>query len=124
MLASAVGLLLVACGDTVKDGDSPNGTAGSSSSPPSSYCSGFSACGGNITGRWKVSATCTDTPINDNPACPNYASVQLVSGSATFDFGTDGSLTYAGSITSSFDITAGDECAQAVAHKDAAGYCQ
>jgi len=124
VLALASGLV-TGCGPTDKDDDDPAKDAGGSpTNVPSSYCSNFAPCGGDITGRWRISATCTDTPITDNEACSGYASTQVVSGTATYDFGTDGVVSYAGSITSSYDITVTDECAQAVAHKDSAGYCQ
>jgi hypothetical protein len=122
LLAAA---LLAACGPT-KPWDTstdPDGSAGSASVPSASDCATFAPCGGKLTGRWRVRAPCVGTAVND-PACENYASNQSVSGVAIYDFGSDGVLRYEGAVSFSFDISVNEACAQAIAHKDAQGYCK
>lgn len=68
-------------------------------------------------------ASCVGTVTND-PACAGYASNQSTSGDAIYDFGSDGVLRYEGSVHVEYDISVTEACAQAVAHKDVAGYCK
>lgn len=70
-----------------------------------------------------MAASCIGSVPND-PACAGYASNQSVSGTAIYDFGSDGILRFEGSVHVRYDITATEACAQAVARKDAAGYCK
>jgi hypothetical protein len=102
--------------DDDDDDDSP-------SVPAASNCETFTACGGDLVGRWSMRASCVGSAVND-PACKGYASNHTTSGTATYDFGSDGVLRYAGEVTVEYDISVTPECAQAVAHKDVAGYCK
>jgi len=91
--------------------------------PTTNDCATFTPCGGNLVGRWLLRTSCVGT-IVDDPACDGYASHQTTSGTATYDFGSDGVLRYAGEVRVEYDISVTPECAQAVAHKDLAGYCK
>lgn len=91
--------------------------------PAASACESFTPCGGNLLGGWRVRAACVGA-APDLAVCDGYASNRTVSGTAIYDFGSDGILRYEGSFSLSFDISASEACAQAVARKDAAGYCK
>jgi hypothetical protein len=124
-----VGLLLAGCGATSSSDSSSGGkpshegSAGSGSGASFNDCAKFSPCGGELAGRWRLRASCIGSSYND-PACKGYASNQSVSGVAIFDFGSEGTIEYEGAASFTYDISVSDGCAQAIAHKDAAGYCK
>lgn len=112
-------ILPTACGIKPTDEDEREPRAPASPTD----CDTFSPCGGSLVGRWVMRTSCVGTLSND-PACDGYASNQTTSGDATYDFGSDGILRYEGSVSLEYDISVTAECAQAVAHKDVAGYCK
>ena len=68
-------------------------------------------------------SSCVGSSVND-AACAGYITNQTVSGTAIYDFGADGSLSYEGSVHVQYDLSATEACTQAVARKDAASYCK
>jgi hypothetical protein len=111
--------LLTACG--IKQGDDEEPKA--SSKPAPRNCESFSACGGDLVGRWVLRASCVGNVPSD-PACVGYASNQSVSGTAIYDFGSDDILRYEGSVHVEYDISASEACTQATAHKDPIAFCK
>jgi len=112
--------LLTACGIKPAGEDDPDETP----TPPSAAnCATFTPCGGSLVGRWLMLSSCVGALPSD-PACEDYASNQATSGTATYDFGSDGILRYAGAVSVEYDISVTPACAQAVARKDVAGYCK
>jgi hypothetical protein len=114
--------LLIACGPQATEDKPAKDKSSSPTAPTVSDCASFSACGGNVAGRWRVRSACVGAVAN--PACPGYASNRTTSGTAIYDFGADGVLRYEGSINVGYDISVDESCTQAIAHKDAAAYCK
>ncbi len=113
--------LLAGCG--MEDADEEHEGPPSSSKPSPRDCRTFTPCGGDLLGRWVMRSSCVGSAVND-PACAGYATNQSVSGTAIYDFGSDATLRYEGEVHVRYDVSATEACAQAVAHKDAAGYCK
>lgn len=113
-------LLLGACG--IKAPGDEDDSAPITPSPKAD-CSSYTACGGNLVGRWRMLASCFGTAGND-PACDGYVSNQTTSGTAIYEFGSDGVLRYEGAIHVAYDVSVTEACAQAVAHRDLPGYCK
>jgi hypothetical protein len=131
MLTTATRILLLmsmapgAC-DTKSSSDSSSAGQSSDDSvvvPTASDCAAFAPCGGRLLGKWRLRASCVGAAFND-PACAGYASNQSVSGVASYEFQSDGVLSYQGSVSIAYAITVSEACAEAIAHKDAAGYCK
>ena len=127
---AALGALALAtsaagCGNTsgpVKPFRDP--AAGSPAPATTDQCDEYAPCGGQLVGRWRVSGSCFGGSFTNDPACKDYASGQVVSGDAVYQFGSDGSLSYTGALTITYDISVSEACAQAIAKKDAASYCK
>ncbi len=121
-LALSLGALvfLSACGIKAPGDEDPDEPRPPPSAPD---CTTFTPCGGSLVGRWLMRNSCIGTLPSD-PACEGYASNQATSGTATYDFGSDGILRYAGEVSVEYDISVTPACAQAVARKDVAGYCK
>jgi hypothetical protein len=119
-LALALAVALVAgCGIKPSDEDEEEPSAPSSPTD----CATFAPCGGSLVGRWVMRTSCVGALSNDS-ACDGYASNQMTSGTAIYDFGSDGVVRYEGAVEVEYDISVTADCAQAVAHKDVAGYCK
>jgi hypothetical protein len=113
--------LVSACG--IKPAGEEDEPQESSPPPSANDCATFTPCGGSLIGRWLMRTSCVGALPSD-PACEGYASNQATSGTATYEFGSDGILRYQGEIHVEYDISVTPACAQAVARKDVAGYCK
>jgi hypothetical protein len=102
-------MLAAACGsDHSTSGADANG----------GMCTGLAACGGDITGEWKITGICFDTPIvpsDISDQCPTaklQVSNQVVTGNVSYK--TDMTFSQNANITATVTLTLPGSCLQGV----------
>ena len=119
--------LVAACGSSRSvDDDGSNGDNGPNTEVDAGECGGFTACGGDLVGRWRYAWTCEDPneadPFDD-PACADSTHSETSTTDMTADFRADGTVVFDGSSSSVADFTITDACALATIGMDATWYC-
>lgn len=129
MLAAA--LATSACGDDDDGGDldggggsgasGASGSAGKDGGTAPSSCDDFTACGGDLIGRWRVTEVCVAgieegfAEITDAPGCEDFASFGSVTPRGEYTFAEDGTVSVVdASFTVALELTLTAECARGI----------
>lgn len=110
-------------GGTTSTGGTGMGGTGGGAAVDANACPAFTACGGDVTGSWKVQTFCGAISVSSNADCAGEVVGETLGGDNGYVFGQNGSLSVSGSITVTADLVIDAACATASAGASVSKYC-